>query len=121
MPTQAELDWDNTVSKNEQKATRERREKARAAKDKMRDELNAASSTKEKREIRARGKIHDINTTPENKEGTDERIANDGVDKVSTGKLAPSSGGGGLGDDTLVADYVDGSNTAQQATFVIVT
>lgn len=36
------------------------------------------------------------------------------------GSNALPSGGGGLGSGTLVVDYIDSDNTAQQATFVIV-
>lgn len=71
-----------------------------------------------------RGGIHDIDTQPrqdDNKEGVDERIQNDGIDRIESPLTASSSGGGGLGNDTVTAEYIDGTNTPQTATFVIVT
>jgi len=57
MPSQSQLDWDNTVSRNIQKETRERRSTQRSMKDEMNKALREASSTKERREIREQFRI----------------------------------------------------------------
>jgi len=66
-----------------------------------------------------RGGIHDISTQPrddDNKEGTDERIQNDGIDTITSPLQDDDSGGGGLpaGYEEVTRDYVDDDNTAQQ-------
>jgi len=60
--------------------------------------------------------VYDLNTTrvDDNKEGTDERIQNDGIDTI-TNPLSSGSGGGGGG--TFELDVVDDNNTAQRASF----
>lgn len=73
---------------------REMRSRIRAAKREKRDLLQSATSTEDRREIKAyaEGKIFDINTSyrqDENKQGTDTRIQNDGIDKIE-----PSDGSG---------------------------
>jgi len=63
-----------------------------------------------------RGGIHDISTQPrddDNKEGTDERIQNDGIDTITSPLQDDDSGGGG----TFELDVVDDNNTAQRASF----
>ena len=133
MPTQADLDKQSGRSTETSTAT-VRRGGTQAQLDKQSgrstrssrggtqaqiDAQNAASKARQQETRRA--KIHDVDTTrqDDNKEGTDERIQNDGIDRIEN-PLSEGSGGGGLGNDTLEVDYVDSSNTAQQATFVIV-
>ena len=84
------------------------------------DAQNEASKARQQETRRA--KIHDVDTTrtDDNKEGTDERIQNDGIDLI-TSALVAGGGGGGIGNDTVTAEYIDGTNTPQTATFVIVT
>ena len=114
MATQADLDWENTVSKNQQSETRERRQAEREVKDRRKQLLQGASSTKERREIKAG--VYDLNTRPDdNKEGADERIQNDGID-VITNPL-DNSGGGGGGGGTFELDVVKDDNTAGRASF----
>ena len=118
MATQADLDWENIVSKNQQSETRERRQAEREVKDRRKQLLQGASSTKERREIKAG--VYDLNTRPDdNKEGADERIQNDGID-VITNPLDSSGGGGGLPDgyvETAVIICVNGSPVSGQFLF----
>ena len=62
--------------------------------------------------------VYDLNTTrvDDNKEGTDERIQNDGIDTITSPLSSDSSGSGGLpaGYEEVLRDYVDDDNTAQQ-------
>lgn len=117
MATQADLDWDNIVSKNQQRESREKRKAERDVKDRRKELLQGASSTKERREIKAG--VYDLNTRPDdNKEGADERIQNDGID-VITNPLDPvGGGGGGLGFDEETLDVVDANNDAVQRVFL---
>jgi len=114
MPTQAELDKEqnrtkglsgasgNEESLKRQRATRSRRSDERAVKDRRKDLLQGATSTKERRQIKAG--VYDLNTRPDdNKEGTDERIANDGVDKIDR---IPEESGGGLPDGYVETDVI---------------
>ena len=118
MPKQDELDWENTVSRNEQRENRGRRSKDREVRDRRKMLLQSASSTKQRRAIKAG--VYDLSTrVDDNKEGTDERIQNDGIDQISS-PLNGSSGGGGLPDgfaeETL--DIVDSNNLAAQRIFL---
>ena len=111
---QSELDKKNEASKNRQRETRERRQAERDVKDRRKGLLQGASSTKERREIKAG--VYDLNTRPDdNKEGVDERIQNDGID-VITNPL-DSSGDGGGGGGTFELDVVKDDNTAGRASF----
>ena len=97
MPTKDENDWTNTVLRNQQKENRSRRGDERAVKDRRKELLQDASSTKERRKIKAG--IYDLDTQPrqdDNKEGQDERIQNDGIDHVD-GQVDGGGGGGGVG------------------------
>lgn len=63
--------------------------------------------------------VYDLNTTrvDDNKEGTDERVANDGVDTITSPLSSDSSGGGGgvpAGYEEVLRDYVADDNTAKQ-------
>jgi hypothetical protein len=110
---QSELDKKNEASKNRQRETRERRQAEREVKDRRKGLLQGASSTKERREIKAG--VYDLNTRPDdNKEGADERIQNNGID-VITNPLDSSYGGGGGG--TFELDVVKDDNTAGRASF----
>lgn len=67
-----------------------------------------------------RGGIYDIETQPsqdDNKEGTNERIQNDGIDRIKSG-FDDSNGGGGRGlpdgYEEVLRDYVDDQNAAAQ-------
>jgi len=128
MATQAELDQEqnrtesrsgassNADSLSRQRATRSRRSAERAVKDRRKDLLQGASSTKERRQIKAG--VYDLDTTrvDDNKQGTDERVANDGIDTITSPLSSDSSGGGGVpaGYEEVLRDYVDDDNTAQQ-------
>lgn len=62
------------------------------------------------------GGVYDINTRlDDNKEGTDERIQNDGIDRITSPLQDDSGGGGGGGDFEL--DVVDDDNNAARASF----
>ena len=119
MPSQSQLDWDNTVSRNIQKETRERRSTQRSMKDEMNKALREVSSTKERREIKAG--VYDLNTRPDNnKEGTDERIQNNGIDAITNPIDDSSDDSGGLPDgyvETAVIICVNGSPVYGQFLF----
>jgi hypothetical protein len=53
MATQDDLDWENTVSKNRQRETREKRAAAKEIKDRRKELLQRATSTSERRKIKA--------------------------------------------------------------------
>jgi hypothetical protein len=83
MPTQEDIDWNNIVSKNQRAETRRERQVEKDVKDRRKSLLRGASSTKERRAIKAG--VYDLNTRPDdNKEGTDERIQNDGIDRITS-------------------------------------
>ena len=108
-------DWENTVSRNQQRETREGRVAERAVKARRKELLQGASSTKERRDIKAG--VYDLNTRPDNnKEGTDERIQNDGIDAITN----PLDGSNGLPDgyvETAVIICVNGSPVSGQFLF----
>lgn len=112
---QSELDKKNEASKNRQRETRERRQAEREVKDRRKGLLQGASSTKERREIKAG--VYDLNTRPDdNKEGADERIQNDGIDVITN----PLDDSGGLPDgyvETAVIICVNGSPVSGQFLF----
>jgi len=93
MPTQEDIDWNNIVSKNQRAETRRERQVEKDVKDRRKSLLQGASSTKERRAIKAG--VYDLNTRPDdNKEGTDERIQNDGIDRI-TSPIQDNSGSDG--------------------------
>ena len=105
MPKQDELDWENTVSRNEQRENRGRRSKDREVRDRRKMLLQGASSTKQRRAIKAG--VYDLSTrVDDNKEGTDERIQNDGIDQISSPLNGSSGGGGGLPDGYVETDVI---------------
>jgi hypothetical protein len=94
-----------------------------------RKDFHSPESQRLRNADRREGRVYDVglNYVPsENSEGINESIVdtqgNDELqfDSSETGSGA-GGGGGGIGNDTLETEYVDSSNTAQQATFVIVT
>tara|TARA_R110000772_G_scaffold157855_1_gene269096 strand:+ start:826 stop:1251 length:426 start_codon:yes stop_codon:yes gene_type:complete len=104
MDTQDEQDRKNKESLDRQRATRERRVEEKRVEDLREEALNRASGTKGRRMVKAadegellamlgrqsqEGNIYDIDTEnynpTSNKEGTDETIANDGIDEFGTG------------------------------------
>lgn len=111
-------DWENTVSRNQQRETREKRGADRAVKSRRKELLQGASSTKERRDIKAG--VYDLNTRPDdNKEGADERIQNDGIDHFDPNIIDDDSGGG-LPDgyvETAVIICVDGAPVYGQFLF----
>ena len=112
---QSELDKKNEASKNRQRETRERRQAELEVKDRRKGLLQGASSTKERREIKAG--VYDLNTRPDdNKEGTDERIQNNGIDTITN----PPDDSNGLPDgyvETAVIICVNGSPVYGQFLF----
>ena len=107
--------WENSVSRNQQRETRERRVAERAGKVRRKELLQGASSTEERRDIKAG--VYDLNTRPDdNKEGADERIQNDGIDHFDSN----TTDGGGLPDgyvETAVIICVNGSPVSGQFLF----
>ena len=104
MDTQDEQDRKNKESLDRQRATRERRAEEKRVEDLREEALNQASGTKGRRGVKAadeielllilgrqsqEGNIYDVDTENYNptfnKEGTDETIANDGIDEFGTG------------------------------------
>jgi len=95
MPLNDNLKIENANSLSRQRATRSRRDAERKANDRRKDLLRGATSTSERRKIKAG--VYDLDTTrtDDNKQGTNERIQNDGVDKLYSPVPSSSSGGGG--------------------------
>jgi len=94
MLTQGELNKGNLESIARQRESRSARAAARAVKDRRKKLLSNATSSGERRAIKSG--IYDLDTQPrrdDNKEGTDERIQNDGIDRI-TSPLQGDSGGG---------------------------
>jgi hypothetical protein len=93
MPTQEDIDWNNIVSKNQRAETRRERQVEKDVKDRRKSLLRGASSTRERRDIKAG--VYDLSTRPDdNKEGIDERIQNDGIDRI-TSPIQDGSGSDG--------------------------
>ena len=104
MDTQDEQDKKNEDSLARRRATRERRAEEKRVEDLREEALNQASGTRGRRTVKAadegelllilgrqsqEGNIYDVDTENYNptfnKEGTDETIANDGIDEFGTG------------------------------------
>lgn len=119
MPTQAQLDKQSGRSTKTSTATGSTAKVVKGGTQAQQDEANKASKARQQETRRA--KIHDLDTTrtDDNKEGTDERIQNDGIDRV-TNPLSESGSGGGLPDgfEEVTRDYVDDDNTAQQEKYL---
>lgn len=114
MSSRDDLKIENANSLSRQRAARSRRDAERKIDDRRKDLLQGASSTQERRKIKAG--IYDLDTTrtDENKQGTDERVANDGIDRVGSQSTTASSGGGG---GAFELDVVKDDNTAGRASF----
>jgi hypothetical protein len=69
-----------------------------------------------------RARIYDVDTTkvPENKQGIDTRLENDGIDRIDY--TSPTAGGGGGlpdGYEEALRQYVDENNEAQQEYYLV--
>ena len=104
MPLNDNLKIKNANSLIRQKATRSRRDADRKVNDRRKDLLQAATSASERRKIKSG--VYDLDTTrtDDNKQGTDERIQNDGIDKLYSPAPSSSGGGGGGGDLPVTPD-----------------
>ena len=93
MPLNDNVKIENANSLSRQRATRSRRDAERKVNDRRKELLQSATSTSERRKIKSG--VYDLDTTrtDDNKQGTDERIQNDGIDKLYS--PVPSSSGGG--------------------------
>jgi hypothetical protein len=132
MATQDDLDWDNTVSKNRQRETRESRAAAKEIKDRRKELLQGATSTSEKRKIKAAadaaleqaGANFNKEYKPsENKQDYESDIQQRGTDQFTSPEATPETpqtGGGGLpsGFDQETLDVVNNDNTAGQRVFL---
>ena len=118
MPTQADLDWGNTVSRNEQRKNRSRRNKSKELRAAFKETLGSLDNTKDKRELREQfeSSLKDIDTGLEsNRAGSGSTIQDDGIDNVDSTENVGGDGGGGGGDFEL--DVVDDNNNAARASF----
>ena len=118
MPTQADLDWNNTVSRNEQRKNRSRRNKSKELRAAFKETLGSLDNTKDKRELREQfeSSLKDIDTGLEsNRSGSGSTIQDDGIDNVDSTESGGGGGGGGGGDFEL--DVVDDNNNAARASF----
>ena len=107
MATQEDLDWENTVSKNRQRETREKRAAAKEIKDRRKELLQRATSTSEKRKIKAAadaaleqaGANFNKEYKPsENKQDYESDIQQRGTDQFTAPEATPETPqtGGGL-------------------------
>ena len=118
MPTQAQLDKQSGRSTKTSTATGST---AKVVKGGTQAQLNKQNEvSKAQQQETRRAKIHDVDTTrtDDNKEGTDERIQNDGIDRI-TNPLS-DTGGSGLPDgfEEELLDIVQDDNTAGQRFFL---
>jgi hypothetical protein len=110
MATQAELDKKTGRSTKTSTAT-----VRRGGSQSRLDTQNIESKARQQETRRSR--IHDINTSvrqDHNKEGTDERIQNNGIDVIENPLSDTSSGGVPSGYEEVLRDYVKDDNTAGQ-------
>lgn len=119
MPTQDDIDSDNTASKNRQRESRAARNRSKDIQKERSSRLRAAESAGERREIKNQyqkmeGGVWDVSTSQtevSNNEGDSTDISSSaGVDSA----LDPVPGGGG---GTFTLDVVKDDNTAGTATF----
>ena len=118
MPTQADLYWNNTVSRNEQRKNRSRRNKSKELRAAFKETLGSLDNTKDKRELREQfeSSLKDIDTGLEsNRSGSGSTIQDDSIDNVDSSVDGGGGGGGGGGDFEL--DVVDDNNNAARASF----
>tara|TARA_R110000744_G_scaffold330955_1_gene436415 strand:+ start:1651 stop:2055 length:405 start_codon:yes stop_codon:yes gene_type:complete len=130
MPTQEDLYLENTVSKNRQRETREKREAAKGIKDRRKELLQGATSSSEKRKIKAAadaaleqaGANFNKEYEPsENKQDYESDIQQRGTDQFTAPEATPETpqAGGlpsGFAEETL--DVVNNDNTAGQRVFL---
>lgn len=109
MATQEELDWKNTVSKNYQRETRERRRAIKAA----------ADAALEQSDVNFNEKKYPL----DNKQDYNSDIQQRGIDQFTAPEATPETSGGGGGglpagfaEETL--DVVNADNTAGQRAFL---
>jgi len=123
MPTQDDIDWNNTVSKNRQRESRAARNRSKDIQKERSSRLRAAESTGERREIKNQyqkmeGGVWDVSTSQtevSNNEGYNTDISSSaGVDSA----LDPVRGGlpPDFAEETL--DVVNNDNTAGQRVFL---
>lgn len=103
MPTQDDIDWNNTVSKNRQRESRAARNRSKDIQKERSSRLRAAESAGERREIKNQyqkmeGGVWDVSTSQtevSNNEGDNTDISSSaGVDSALD--PVPDGGGGGL-------------------------
>lgn len=133
MPSQYENDWENTVSKNNQRSRREFRRGKRDLRKQEREALNRATSTSERRRIKAaadaaleqaEANFNKKYEPSNNKQDYESDVQQRGTDQFTSPEATPetpqSGGGGGLpsgfAQETL--DVVNDDNTAGQRVFL---
>tara|TARA_R110000765_G_C18564222_1_gene564091 strand:+ start:180 stop:587 length:408 start_codon:yes stop_codon:yes gene_type:complete len=130
MATQDELDWENTVSRNQQEETRKKRGAVKDIKDRRKLLLQGASGTKERRAIKAAADAaleqSDVNFDEkkypsDNKQDYESDVQQRGIDQFTAPEATPeNTGGGGLPDgyvETAVIICVNGSPVSGQFLF----
>jgi len=130
MATQDELDWENTVSRNQQRETRKKRGAVKDIKDRRKLLLQGASGTKERRAIKAAADAaleqSDVNFDEkkypsDNKQDYESDVQQRGIDQFTAPEATPeNTGGGGLPDgyvETAVIICVNGSPVSGQFLF----
>jgi hypothetical protein len=133
MATQDELDWENTVSRNQQRETRKRRGAVKDIKDRRKLLLQGASGTKQRRAIKAAADAaleqSDVNFNEkkypsDNKQDYESDVQQRGIDQFTAPEATPetpqSNSGGGLPDgfEEETMDVVNADNTAGQRVFL---
>jgi hypothetical protein len=114
MATQDELDWENIVSRNQQRETRKKREAVKDINDRRKLLLQGALGTKERRAIKAAADAaleqSDVNFDEkkypsDNKQDYESDVQQRGIDQFTAPEATPQSGGG------LPSGYVERSVT----------
>ena len=130
MPSQYENDWENTVSKNNQRSRREFRRGKRDLRKQEREALNRATSTSERRRIKAaadaaleqaEANFNKKYEPSNNKQDYESDVQQRGTDQFAAPEATPEtpqSGGlpSGFNQETL--DVVNNDNTAGQRVFL---
>ena len=130
MPSQYENDWENTVSKNNQRSLREFRRGKRDLRKQEREALNRATSTSERRRIKAaadaaleqaEANFNKKYEPSNNKQDYESDVQQKGTDQFTAPEAtpeAPQTGGlpSGFNQETL--DVVNDDNTAGQRVFL---
>ena len=122
MPSQYENDWENTVSKNNQRSRREFRRGKRDLRKQEREALNRATSTSERRRIKAaadaaleqaEANFNKKYEPSNNKQDYESDVQQRGTDQFTAPEATPQNDGG----STFTLDIVKSDNTAGTATF----